>query len=76
MKRPQITEALLATTLLLSPVLGHGLNAAVKAAAHSTRTDIATLAQAIELNSYIWGNDSISPANYWVQARQAQEGHQ
>jgi hypothetical protein len=61
-------EALLALTLAIPSLVGYGVEAAVKAGVQSTRDEIAAFAQGIELNSFIWGNGSLDPTNYWTQA--------
>lgn len=51
----------------------YGVEAAVKTGVQSTRNEIATLAQGIELNRFMWGNGSLDPTNYWTQAMQDKE---
>lgn len=66
-------EALLALTLAIPSLMGYGVEAAVKTGVQSTRDEIATLAQGIELNSFIWGYGSLDPTNHWTQAMQDKE---
>ncbi|MBD3270411.1 hypothetical protein GF376_02700 [Candidatus Peregrinibacteria bacterium] len=66
-------EALLTLTLTVPSLVGYGVEAAVKTGVQSTRDEIAIVAQGIELNSFMWGNGSLDPTNYWTQAMQDKE---